>query len=281
MKAKLVVVGGDAKTQEVNLKLPTVIGRGKGSSLIVPHALVSRKHCEIFEREGILIVRDLNSMNGTYINNYRIQGEQPLHPGELLTLGNVTFRAVYEEASSEAIPAGGSLTSDSSSGNTLSQTVRVDEGSARPLDQKTSPTPLHVNQMENSAAEVLSRSEAEPLVSARSKLDTPNAKVRSQPRPYGVTNPVAVAKADNDEIDFVGLANLSESERSISVSGLDLLPQADSPQISFVGVVPAGEESNTPASFIDPSVFQRIAPEEAKAPEVDNASLDSFLKKIR
>jgi predicted component of type VI protein secretion system len=96
ISAKLIVVGGDAKATEVNLKLPTTIGRGREASLTLPHALVSRLHCEIVERDGQLIVRDLGSLNGTFINNQRIEGEQPLLPDELLTLGTVTFRAQYQ-----------------------------------------------------------------------------------------------------------------------------------------------------------------------------------------
>ena len=96
LKAKLVVVGGDAKSKEVNLRLPTVIGRGRDVSLTLPHPLVSRRHTELFEKDGYLYVKDLGSLNGTYVNNRKISGQQRLAPNELLTLGNVTFRAMYE-----------------------------------------------------------------------------------------------------------------------------------------------------------------------------------------
>ena len=101
LEAKLVVVGGDAKSSEVRLKLPTVVGRGKEAGLTVPHALVSRQHTEIFERDGKLYVRDLGSLNGTFVNNLKIEGEQLLGPNQLLTLGNITFRAVYEVAADD------------------------------------------------------------------------------------------------------------------------------------------------------------------------------------
>jgi hypothetical protein len=51
-------------------------------------------HCEIYESNGYLVVRDLDSLNGTYVNSQRVT-ETVLPPGELLTLGAVTFRAVY------------------------------------------------------------------------------------------------------------------------------------------------------------------------------------------
>jgi len=96
LKAKLLVVGGDARFGEVKLNLPTTIGRGREAILTLPHPLVSRLHCEIFERDGRLVVKDLESLNGTFVNNQKIVGEEFLEPEQLLTLGNVTFRAVYE-----------------------------------------------------------------------------------------------------------------------------------------------------------------------------------------
>lgn len=96
LEASLIVVGGEAADREIRLRLPAVIGRGREVDVVVSHSLVSRLHCELFEREGRLFVRDLQSLNGTYVNNFRIVEEEPLLPGQLLTLGNVTFRAQYE-----------------------------------------------------------------------------------------------------------------------------------------------------------------------------------------
>lgn len=106
INVKLVVVGGDVKTTELTLRLPSTIGRGRGTSVVLPHPLVSRQHCELFEADGQLMVRDLGSLNGTFVNNQRVT-ESPLPPGELLTIGTVTFRAVYEsiEAARNVTPA--------------------------------------------------------------------------------------------------------------------------------------------------------------------------------
>lgn len=101
MKAKLIVVGGDAKPTEIDLTLPSVIGRGRSATLTLPHPLVSREHCEIYLSEGRLHVRDLGSLNGTYVGNERVE-DAALPAGGLLTVGTVTFRAVYEDPSVEA-----------------------------------------------------------------------------------------------------------------------------------------------------------------------------------
>ena len=103
LNAKLVVVGGDAKAKEVNLRLPCIIGRGREATLTLPHPLVSRQHTQISERDGRLYVKDMGSLNGTFLNNKRLEQEELLEPNQLLTLGNVTFRAVYEVANETEI----------------------------------------------------------------------------------------------------------------------------------------------------------------------------------
>jgi predicted component of type VI protein secretion system len=105
MNAKLIVVGGEAKTKEVKLKFPCIIGRGKGATLLLPHPLVSRQHCEIFEANGQLMVRDLGSLNGTYVNNEKIEDAYLLAPGQLLTVGSVTFRAEYAADQPDRVPS--------------------------------------------------------------------------------------------------------------------------------------------------------------------------------
>ena len=102
MEAKLVVVSGDTQARQYDLQLPTVIGRSRTTDLRVPHPLVSRQHCEVFESNGILMVRDLGSLNGTFIGETRIaEGPTPIKPGDLLSVGPVTFRAVYRAGESQ------------------------------------------------------------------------------------------------------------------------------------------------------------------------------------
>src|SRR5437764_8795624 len=119
LNAKLVVVGGDVKTPEIKLKLPSTIGRGRGLSIVLQHPLISRQHCELYEAGGRLMVRDLGSLNGTFVNNQRVT-DSPLEPGELLTVGTVTFRAVYEAAE----PAGGGGRGAQRKAGTSDKTVR-------------------------------------------------------------------------------------------------------------------------------------------------------------
>src|SRR5262245_699401 len=97
MEAKLIVIGGKANKGEIKLKLPTTIGRSRKADLTIAHPKVSRQHCQIFERDGVLVVRDNGSLNGTLIDNDRIT-EAILKPGDKLTVGPLTFVAVYEHS---------------------------------------------------------------------------------------------------------------------------------------------------------------------------------------
>jgi len=94
LKVKLVVIGGAPEGDEFQLELPSVLGRSRDVSLPLPHPLVSRQHCELFEREGQLFVRDLGSTNGTFVGSERVT-ESILEHGGLLTIGTVTFRAFF------------------------------------------------------------------------------------------------------------------------------------------------------------------------------------------
>ncbi len=97
MEAKLVVVVGETQPRQYALQLPTVIGRSRSTDVTLGHPLVSRQHCEVFESNGMLMVRDLGSLNGTFVGDKRIAEQaMPVKPGDLLTIGPVTFQAVYQ-----------------------------------------------------------------------------------------------------------------------------------------------------------------------------------------
>lgn len=94
MHARLIVVEPKLQPHEYQLDLPVMIGRGGESQLQLDHSLISRHHCELYEENGQMMVRDLGSRNGTFIGGQRIE-TAPLPSGDLLTVGGITFRALY------------------------------------------------------------------------------------------------------------------------------------------------------------------------------------------
>ncbi|MCU0782728.1 MAG: FHA domain-containing protein [Verrucomicrobia bacterium] len=104
--AKLVILseGMTGRSHELNVD-KTTIGRVEGNTFPIIDPSVSSHHCEILLRGGDVVVRDLNSTNGTYINGEKIT-EAVLKPGQMLRLGQVELRletGVPAEAPKKAI----------------------------------------------------------------------------------------------------------------------------------------------------------------------------------
>ena len=104
LSVKLKVVGGEMGADELDLRLPAVLGRGREAAVNLSHPLVSRRHCELIESDGYVRVRDLGSLNGTFVGSHQVR-EATLKPGELLTVGTVTFRAMYDALADQESPA--------------------------------------------------------------------------------------------------------------------------------------------------------------------------------
>jgi pSer/pThr/pTyr-binding forkhead associated (FHA) protein len=69
------------------------IGRGESCHLRVVHPLVSRQQCEVWAEEDRVLVRDLNSLNGTYVNGVRIR-QRRLAFGDLLQVGPLVVQLI-------------------------------------------------------------------------------------------------------------------------------------------------------------------------------------------
>jgi pSer/pThr/pTyr-binding forkhead associated (FHA) protein len=97
MEVQLIVEKGPARSRFIKLRSrETVVGRQKGCNVRIPSAEVSRRHC-LLRLDGVqLTVEDLNSANGTYLNNRRVSGQQPVASGDRLRIGPLTFAVEYE-----------------------------------------------------------------------------------------------------------------------------------------------------------------------------------------
>jgi pSer/pThr/pTyr-binding forkhead associated (FHA) protein len=72
----------------------TVAGRHEDADILLDDSTVSRKHVEFIKREEKFFVRDIGSLNGTYVNKQRID-ETELHNGDEIQIGkyHLTFYA--------------------------------------------------------------------------------------------------------------------------------------------------------------------------------------------
>jgi hypothetical protein len=86
----------------------TKIGRSAPADVVVPHKSVSREHCLIGLANDELLVTDLNSTNGTFIDDARISRATVLPIGSVLRLGQISLRhAVYNSSDIERFSAAG------------------------------------------------------------------------------------------------------------------------------------------------------------------------------
>jgi hypothetical protein len=83
--------GADQGKEFVIENLPARIGRGPEASIRLDGDLgVSRKHADLYDKAGILRIRDLDSAHGTYVNNHRIQ-DKNLEPGDQVKMGSTVL----------------------------------------------------------------------------------------------------------------------------------------------------------------------------------------------
>jgi pSer/pThr/pTyr-binding forkhead associated (FHA) protein len=101
--ARLVILseGLTGKAHELTVD-KTTIGRVDDNTFPIPEASISSHHCEILLRGSQVIVHDLSSTNGTFINGNQITGEAPLKGGQILRLGQVEMR--LEDGSAQKAP---------------------------------------------------------------------------------------------------------------------------------------------------------------------------------
>jgi adenylate cyclase len=74
-----------------------LVGRAMACDLAIPDPTVSRQHAEIEPANGGILVRDLRSTNGTYVNGQRVAHQALAPPGSRIAFGKVDFE-VQEEA---------------------------------------------------------------------------------------------------------------------------------------------------------------------------------------
>lgn len=90
--AKLQVLSGSMAGQTYELKVETTtVGRVEDNSFQIAEPSVSSHHCEILLKGADVLIRDLNSTNGSFINGERIT-ESVLKPGQTLRLGQIELR---------------------------------------------------------------------------------------------------------------------------------------------------------------------------------------------
>jgi len=88
--------------QVVELRDHNSLGRHPSNTIQLLDKIVSKEHCILERRPNGFTLRDLGSLNGTYINGERVVGEQDLKHGDDIALG--ATRARYDDGSGRPLP---------------------------------------------------------------------------------------------------------------------------------------------------------------------------------
>ncbi|HVJ90398.1 MAG TPA: FHA domain-containing protein, partial [Labilithrix sp.] len=94
--ARLILATAEGQ-QAIELRPINSLGRHPNNSIQLLDKIVSKEHCILEQRDSTFVLRDLGSLNGTYINGERVRGEQLLRHGDEIALGST--RARYDDGS--------------------------------------------------------------------------------------------------------------------------------------------------------------------------------------
>jgi adenylate cyclase len=99
--AKLLLSTAEGQ-QAIDLRAVNSLGRHPNNTIQLLDKIVSKEHCIVEVREGRFVLRDLGSLNGTYVNGERVRGETALKHGDEIALGST--RARFDDGSGAALP---------------------------------------------------------------------------------------------------------------------------------------------------------------------------------
>lgn len=86
-----------SRTYQCELKNSISLGKVNGNDIVINAPTVSKRHCMITNRNGRIFIQDLNSTNGTFVNNERIHFETEIFSGTTIRLGREELIAKFEQ----------------------------------------------------------------------------------------------------------------------------------------------------------------------------------------
>ena len=97
MAVSLIPVG-DGATIKID-KTIILIGRHPDCDIVLKHSRkISRKHCCLAQIDNRIVIRDLGSMNGVWVNGQRVHRQNDLSVGDEVSVGDVTYRLENDQA---------------------------------------------------------------------------------------------------------------------------------------------------------------------------------------
>jgi len=104
MTWKLQAITGEITGQEISIDRDMLVGRHQDADVLLQAAEISRSHAALLLKDQLLWVQDLNSSNGTFINDIRIEQEKQLHDGDIVQFASFKFSVLAPVQEIEDLP---------------------------------------------------------------------------------------------------------------------------------------------------------------------------------
>src|SRR5205823_14091228 len=100
-------------TQRLDFEAEEItVGRVDENDICLPKGNISKKHTKIVVKDGKIIILDLKSTNGTFVNGKKLAGPQVIQPSDSVYIGDFILNVESPEAGTDAEFDGGSEQSD-------------------------------------------------------------------------------------------------------------------------------------------------------------------------
>jgi pSer/pThr/pTyr-binding forkhead associated (FHA) protein len=120
--ASLLVRTGSMRGRRMPIRVPVVhVGRADFNDIVIAEPSVSTTHAKLQRREGLWVITDLGSTNGTFVEGEPVEGDTALPPGTTIRFGDVAVLFEPHDEAPSAPQVGGTRVMD-----------RVDAEPARP-----------------------------------------------------------------------------------------------------------------------------------------------------
>jgi CheY-like chemotaxis protein len=106
---------------------PALLGRSPQCDYVINNPLISRRHCAFALRDGQISVQDLASLNGTYLNEERIEGPQLLHDGDRLDFAGLPYEVCLPLSSEDSVVRQGPVAEAPTAGGRPHEVLVVDD----------------------------------------------------------------------------------------------------------------------------------------------------------
>ena len=90
-KLRVTTAAGLKSGAAYDLREGAVLGRGDQADIVLEDSFASSRHARLAPHGDVIVLEDLGSTNGTYLNDEPLRGPQPLHPGDRIRIGDSAF----------------------------------------------------------------------------------------------------------------------------------------------------------------------------------------------